>query len=85
MVSMTLVLDIPEQKLQQAEAAAQANGKTLQQALEEYVDSLSQQNQQSAWQRLSDRLPNVSELTEDDIAAEIKSVRAERRNRTQAQ
>ena len=32
---MTLVLDIPEQKLQQAEAAAQANGKTLQQALEE--------------------------------------------------
>ena len=79
---MTSVLDTPEQTLQQAEATAQANGKTLQQVLKEYVDVLSQQKTLTDWQQLSDRLPDVPELTEDDILAEIKSVRIERRNRT---
>ena len=81
---MTLVLDIPEQTLQQAEATAQANGKTLQQVLKEYVDVLSQQKMQTDWQQLVECLPDVPELTEDDIAAEIKSVRIERRDRTGA-
>lgn len=81
---MTLVLDIPEQTLQQAEATARANGKTLQQVLEEYVDVLSRQKMQTDWQQLADRLPDVPELTEDDIAAEIKIVRIERRNSTKA-
>lgn len=81
---MTLVLNIPEQTLQQAEATAQANGKTLQQILEEYVDVLSQQKTPTDWQQLAERLPDVPELTEDDIAAEIKLVRAERRGRIKA-
>ncbi|ADB36556.1 hypothetical protein [Spirosoma linguale] len=80
---MTLVLDIPEQKLQQAEAAAKANGKTLLEALEEYVDALSKQHSASNWQRLSASLPDVPELTEEDIATEIRNARIERRNQTQ--
>lgn len=70
--------------MQQAEATARANGKTLQQVLEEYVDVLSRQKMQTDWQQLADRLPDVPELTEDDIAAEIKIVRIERRNSTKA-
>lgn len=81
---MTLVLNIPEQTLQQAEATARANGKTLQQILEEYVDVLSQQKTPTDWQQLAERLPDVPELTEEDIAAEIKLVRIERRGRTKA-
>ena len=82
---MTLVLDIPEQTLQQAEATARANGKTLQQVLKEYVDALSQQKTPTDWQQLAEHLPDVPEVTEDDIIAEIKLVRAERRGRTKAQ
>ncbi|GAB3907341.1 hypothetical protein GCM10028803_40910 [Larkinella knui] len=82
---MTLVLDIPEQKVRQAEAVAQAEGKTLQQVLEEFVDGLAQQGTQSTWENLSNRLPDIAELKESDIEAEIKTVRADRRKHTQAE
>ena len=39
---MTLILDIPAPKLQRAEAVANANGKTLQQMLEELIEELAQ-------------------------------------------
>ncbi|RRB01014.1 hypothetical protein [Larkinella rosea] len=81
---MTLLLDIPEQKIRQAEAVARAEGKTLQQILEEYVDELAQQKPVSAWQHLSEILPDIPDLTENEIDAEIKKARIERRNRTRA-